>query len=94
MAKEKAPSKNQKIAMAFARQFDPIPPITKTARINNVPYPDAWLIGIYDDSSGYGITAHAFNGQIHAFIEWYGSGQEAERVGKSMAGWHKSAKIK
>lgn len=89
-----APSKNQKIALAFAQQFKPVPPVVRTQRINNVPYPDAWLVAVHDDGSGYGITAHAFDGKLHAFIETLQKGQAAESVGKSMARWFKAAGVK
>jgi hypothetical protein len=78
-------SRNREIAEAFAAQFDPPPPVVQTHRINNVPHRDAWLVAVYDASTGVGITAHAYGGQLHAYIEVLADGDAAVEVGKVMA---------
>jgi hypothetical protein len=78
-------SRNREIAEAFAAQLDPAPPVVQTRRINNVPHRDAWLAAVYDASTGVGITAHAYGGQLHAYIEVLADGDAALEVGKIMA---------
>ena len=86
------PSKNYKIALAFASQFKPPLNVVSTRRINSMPIADAWMMAAHDDASGYGITAHAFDGKLHAFIEKLDKGTAAEDVGKQMAKWFKAVR--
>lgn len=60
---------NEEIARRFADQFTPPLQVIKTQRINNLPVPDAWQISYHDAAKGIGITAVAYGGGIHAFIE-------------------------
>jgi hypothetical protein len=78
-------SKNREIAEAFAAQFDPPLHVVQTQRINGVPHRDAYLVAVFDPKTGWGITMHAFAGQLHAFIEV--QGEQAEAAGKLMAKW-------
>lgn len=65
---------NERIIATFAAQF--VPPLAygRTDRVNNVRYPDAWTCGFWDADAGMGVTAAAFEGQLHAFIEASGRG--------------------
>jgi hypothetical protein len=83
------PSRNRRVADAFAAQFDPPLTPVKTERINGIPHRDAWLIAKFDRTKGWGITAHAYAGQLHAFIEV--QGDRAEVVGAAMAQWLRDA---
>ena len=76
---------NFDIAQAFADQFDPPPRPVQTQKINNIPMRDAWLVAKFDPQARAGITAHAYAGQIHAYVEALAPGEEAERVGRVMA---------
>jgi hypothetical protein len=76
---------NREIAEAFAAQFEPPLTVVHTERINNRPVADAWLVAYFDKARGYGITAHAFGGRLHAYLEAGTDGGEAEHAGRLMA---------
>ena len=76
---------NFDIAQAFADQFDPPLRPVQTQKINNLPMRDAWLVAKFDPQARAGITAHAYAGQIHAYVEVLAPGEGAERVGRVMA---------
>jgi hypothetical protein len=78
-------SHNRAIAEAFAAQFDPPLNPVQTARINNMPVRDAWLVAVYDKQTGYGITAHAYAGQLHAFLEGAAESDGAADIGRVLA---------
>lgn len=76
---------NEKTARTFAEQFDPPLTVCKTERVNNLPVPDAWVMTCHDAKRGIGITAVAYGGGLHAFIEAAGKGKIAADAGKVMA---------
>lgn len=76
---------NEDIILAFAGQFTPPLNVVKTERVNNVPIPDAWMAAYHDKDRGIGITAIAYSGQLHAYLEAAGKGDIAERAGHVMA---------
>lgn len=76
---------NEQTARRFAEQFTPPLQVIKTQRINNLPVPDAWQISYHDQAKGIGITAVAYGGGIHAFIEAAGPADIAEHGGQVMA---------
>jgi len=78
-------TENERTARAFAEQFTPLLTIIKTERINNMPVPDAWAISYHDSAKSIGITAVAYQGGLHAFIEAAGTGDIAEHAGQVMA---------
>ena len=78
-------SRNREIAEAFAAQFDPPLAVVQTQRVNNVPHRDAWMCAVWDEAAGYGITAHAFGGQLHAYVEAMGSDDRVVSIGRTMA---------
>jgi hypothetical protein len=78
-------TKNEAIIKAFAEQFDPPMTYVRTLRVNNVPFADAWQVSYWDNAKAIGITAVAFEGQLHAFIEAAGRGDIAAAAGKAMA---------
>lgn len=83
-------SKNREIAKAFGNCFDP--PLTPVSvqRINGVQRHDAWMVATYDKDTSWGITAHAFSGKLHAYVEV--QSDQAEAIGKLMAKWLTEAK--
>jgi hypothetical protein len=83
-------SRNREIAEAFGAQFDPPLTPVPVQRINNVPHRDAYMVATFDTHTGWGITMHAYAGQLHAFIEV--QGDRAEQVGTLMAKWMREAK--
>lgn len=76
-------SRNRALAEAFADQFEPRPNVVPVLRINNVPHRDAWMVAVFDERTQRGITAHAYGGQLHAFVEVLGD--DAPAIGKAMA---------
>ena len=79
-------SENRAIIHAFCAQFSPPLRYIRTERINMVPFPDAWQASYWEDRRSIGITAVAYNGQLHAFIEKAGKGSEvAVDAGKIIA---------
>lgn len=78
-------TKNERTIKAFAEQFDPPLAYVRTLRINNVPFPDAWQVSYWDSDKAIGITAVAYEGQLHAFIEAAGRADIAAGAGRAMA---------
>jgi hypothetical protein len=78
-------SDNERAIAAFAGQFVPPLKYCKTERINNIRFPDAWQVSYWDNSRAIGITAVAYEGQIHAFIEAAGTSDIAQEAGRVMA---------
>jgi len=78
-------SPNERTARTFAEQFTPPLNVCATERINNMPVPDAWAISYHDGARGLGITAVAFHGGLHAYLEAAGKGDIAEHAGQVLA---------
>jgi hypothetical protein len=79
-------SGNERMIRAFASQFNPPLRYARTDRINNIRFPDAWVCSYWDDAKAIGITCTVYEGQIHAFIEAAGSGEQvATDAGQVMA---------
>ena len=76
---------NERTARTFAEQFTPPLNVCATERINNMPVPDAWAISYHDGARGLGITAVAFHGGLHAYLEAAGKGDIAEHAGQVLA---------
>jgi hypothetical protein len=79
---------NREIAEALGRQLGLMP--VQTAKINGIPHRDAWLLAAHHPAKGdgieHGLTAHVFAGQVHAYVEVLGAGQDAETLGRQLAG--------
>lgn len=82
------PPANREIAEGLGRQLGLVP--VQTAKINGIPHRDAWLLAKHiparDGGIEHGLTAHVFAGQVHAYVEVLGSGQDAEVIGRQLAG--------
>ncbi len=78
-------SPNERTARTFAEQFTPPLTVCAIMRINNMPVPDAWSVAYHDNALGIGITAVAYNGGLHAYIEAAGKGEISEHAGQVMA---------
>ena len=76
---------NERTARTFAEQFTPPLTVCATERINNMAVPDAWMVAYHDNALGIGITAVAYHGGLHAYIEAAGKDEIAERAGQVMA---------
>jgi hypothetical protein len=76
---EKEPSGNERMIRAFASQFNPPLRYVRTDRINNIKFPDAWVCSYWDDDKAIGITATVYEGQLHAFIEAAGQGEQVAK---------------
>lgn len=76
---------NRTIAERFAAEFEPALPVVRTERINGKPVRDAWLVAYYDKDTGRGITAHAYGGKLHAYLEVLAPHDGAEAAGQMMA---------
>lgn len=75
---------NKEIAELFAAQFDPPLSICHVHNVNSKPVKDAWMAAYWDGARRMGITAHAVDGRLHAFLECEGEGI-AEPAGQMMA---------
>lgn len=78
-------TRNERIARIFAEQFTPALNVCKTDKINNLPVPDAWQVSYWDGARSIGITAVAYGGGLHAFLESAGKGEIAFEAGQVMA---------
>ncbi len=78
-------SKNKALIDEFCQQFEPpLTPIT-TLRVNGVKYDDAWQANYWDAGKCIGVTAVAYEGSIHAYLEVNGRADAAQRAGRAMA---------
>lgn len=78
-------TKNEALINAFCEQFSPPLKPVRTLRVNGVAYPDAWQANHWDAGKCLGITAVAYEGQLHAFLEASGRADTAQRAGRAMA---------
>ncbi len=78
-------SPNEQAAREFASQFNPPLSVCRTERINNMRVKDAWQITYWDAERCIGITAVAYGGGLHAYLEAAGKGDIAQGAGKAMA---------
>lgn len=79
-------SENEAIIRAFADQFSPALRYVRTDKINNIRFPDAYVCSYWDSKRAIGITTTVYEGQIHAFIEAAGSGEQvAKDAGRVIA---------
>lgn len=76
---------NERNIRAFAEQFTPPLPVFKTERVNSVAVPDAWTVSYWDAERGIGVTAAAYSGQLHAFLEASGRSEICEMAGCAIA---------
>lgn len=76
---------NRTTAERFAAQFSPPLRVVKTERIDGKPIADAWNVSYWDAERKVGIVAHAFGGQLKAYIEAGGPATIAEDAGRVMA---------
>ena len=82
---EREMSDNERTIASFANQFSPPLRYIKTERINNIRFPDAWQVSYWDNARQIGVTAVAYEGQIHAFIEAAGHSEIASGAGAVIA---------
>lgn len=76
---------NEIAIKAFADAFEPPLRYGRTARVNNVPFADAWTCTAWDEARGIGVTAVAFEGQLYAYLEAKGRCTAAASAGHAIA---------
>lgn len=79
-------TENELIIQAFADSFDPPLTYCRTERINGKPAKDAWTCSIWNQKTGFGGMAVAYEGSIRCFMEGAGkSVAAAEFYGRAMS---------